>query len=172
MFSPLWTSIMDRKWFRFRLSKSKLILLWAIISTALLFLSLFCLSRALDTINRFEHTEPQTYSVNGRKTSVTLPSERTYTLSFGKKDVKIDRCIGSSRKDALELISFVKGYASKHQIPIKRSTVELIGEYRLHTMLSNVGYEREQTAVVDLDYSQDRRWYINTLSMIIGVIGL
>ena len=146
--------------------------MWAIISTVLLFLSLFCLSRALDTINQFEHSTPQEYSKNGRKTSVTMPSERTYILSFGKRDVKINHCVGSSRKDALALVSFIKGYADKHQIQIPRSTVELIGEYRLHTMLSNMGYEREQTAVVDLDYSQDRRWYINTLSALIGVIGL
>ena len=172
MYCLLWIRRTVKRWFRFKPSKQKLVQLWAIASTVLLFLSLFCLGRALDTINRFEHAEPQSYSKRGKQISVTLPSDRSYLLSFGKKDVKIDHCIGSSRQDALDIISFVKGYATEQKIDIPRSTVELIGEYRLHTILSNIGYEREQTAVVDLDYIQDRRWYINTLSTLIGVIGL
>ena len=172
MYCLLWIRRTVERWFRFKPSKQKLVQLWAIASTVLLFLSLFCLWRALDTINRFEHAELQSYSKRGKQISVTLPSDRSYLLSFGKKDVKIDHCIGSSRQDALDMISFVKGYATEQKIDIPRSTVELIGEYRLHTILSNIGYEREQTAVVDLDYVQDRRWYINTLSTLIGVLGL
>ena len=172
MYCLLWIRRTVKRWFRFKPSKQKLVQLWAITSTVLLFLSFFCLWRALDTLNRFEHAEPQTYSERGKQISVTLPSDRSYLLLFGKKDVKIDHCIGSSRQDALDLVSFVKGYASEREIAIPRSTVELIGEYRLHTILSAPGYKREQTAVVDLDYDQDRRWYINTLSKLVGIIGV
>ena len=121
MYCLLWIRRTVKRWFRFKPSKQKLVQLWAIASTVLLFLSLFCLWRALDTINRFEHAELQSYSKRGKQISVTLPSDRSYLLSFGKKDVKIDHCIGSSRQDALDMVSFVKGYAAEQKIEIPRS---------------------------------------------------
>lgn len=172
MYCLLWIRRTVKRWFRFKPSKQKLVQLWAIASTVLLFLSLFCLARALKTINQFEHMKPQDYSEKGRTVAVIVPSERTYLISFRKNDVKINHCMGSTYQDAVALVAFIKGYANQDNLSIPRSTIELIGEYRLHTMLSNMGYQREHTSVVDLDYVQDRRWYINTLSTLIGVLGL
>ena len=163
---------MIKKLFHIKIPKPTPVQLWAMISTILLFLSLLCLARAVKTINQFEHMEPQAYSESGRSIAVIMPSERTYLLSFRKNDVKINHCMGSTYQDAVALVAFIKGYANQGNLSIPRSTIKLIGEYRLHTMLSDMGYQREHTSVVDLDYVQDRRWYINTLSTLIGVLGL
>ena len=150
----------------------RLIKTWAIISTILLIIALFCLARAIQTINTFKHSEPQYYTETEDSVLVTLSSGRCYTLDFQKTAVEIKQCVSVSRQDALMLISFIKGYAKKNSIPISRATVELIGECRLHTMLSGIGYKAEQTDNADLEYTHDRRWYVNAIAKIIGVIGL
>lgn len=150
----------------------RFIKIWAIVCTALLLITLFCWIRSLEVINLFVHAQPQRYEETEGKVVVTLPSQNVYTLSFAKHSVCIDPCGGASRNDVLHLIAFLKGYAAKRELPIKRSTVELIGEYRLHTILSNIGYKMKQTNKADLDYIQDARWYVNAFSKAIGIVGL
>ncbi len=149
-----------------------LIKTWALISTILFIISLFCLASAIQTINTFEHPEPQYYTETEDCVLVTLSSGKCFTLDFRKTAVEVKRCASVSRHDALMLISFIKGYAKKNSIPISRATVELIGECRLHTMLSSIGYKAEQTDNADLDYTQDRRWYVNSIAKMIGVMGM
>ena len=145
---------------------------WAIISTILLIIDLFCRAHAIQTINTFDHPEPQYYTETEDSLLVTLSSGRCYTLDFQKTAVEIKQCVSVSRQDALMLISFIKGYAEANSIPISRSTVVLIGECRLHTILSSTGYRAEQTDHADLDYIEDPRWYVNEIAKMIGVIGL
>ena len=150
----------------------RLIKTWAFISTILFIISLFCLVRTIQTINTFEHPEPQYYTETEGYVLVTLSSGKYFTLDFGKTAVEVKQCASVSRHDALMLISFIKGYAKKNSIPISRATVELIGECRLHTMLSSIGYKAEQTDNADLDYTHDRRWYVNAIANVIGIIGI
>ena len=145
---------------------------WAVISTILLIIALFCLVRAIQTINTFEHPEPQYYTETEDSVLVTLSSGKCFTLDFGKTSIEIKQCASVSHHDALMLISFIKGYAEANSIPISRSTVVLIGECRLHTILSSDGYRAEQTDHADLDYIEDPRWYVNAIAKMIGVIGL
>ena len=150
----------------------RLIKTWAIISTILLIIALFCLARAIQTINTFEHSEPQYYTETEDYVLVTLSSGKCVTLEFGKTAAEVKQCASVSRHDALMLISFIKGYAQRNSIPISRATVEMIGECRLHTMLSSIGYKAEQTDNADLDYMHDQRWYVNAIAKMIGVIGI
>ena len=150
----------------------RLIKTWALISTILFIIALFCLASAIQTINTFEHPEPQYYTETEGYVLVTLSSGKYFTLDFGKTAVEVKQCASVSRHDALMLISFIKGYAQRHNILISRATVELIGECRLHTMLSSIGYKAEQTDNADLDYTHDRRWYVNAIANVIGIIGI
>lgn len=145
---------------------------WAIISTILFIIALFCLANAIQTINTFEHPEPQYYTETEDSVLVTLSSGKCFALEFGKTAVEVKQCASVSRHDALMLISFIKGYAQRNSIPISRATVELIGECRLHTMLSRIGYKAEQTDNADLDYTHDRRWYVNAIAKMFGIIEL
>lgn len=150
----------------------RLIKTWALISTILFVIALFCLASAIQTINTFEHSEPQYYTETEDCVLVTLSSGKCFTLDFGKTAVEVKQCASVSRHDSLMLISFVKGYAQKSSIPISRTTIALIGECRLHTMLSCIGYKAEQTDNADLDYTHDRRWYVNAIAKVIGGIGI
>ena len=44
---------------------------------------------------------------------------------------------------------------------------DMLGELRLHNALYAVGYKREQTTDADLDFTSDKRWYVNFISKII-----
>lgn len=78
----------------------------------------------------------------------------------------------NGKAEILELVVFVQTYTKAHGLPLTRTTTELIGEYRLHDILYRLNYAREQTCDLDWDYTQDRRWYVNTASCVLGWCGI
>ncbi len=147
-----------------------LIILFVLI--VLLIISIVSLIRAIQTINELEVVEPILYTETEGKTQVVLPSGMTATLSFGKNRVSIEPAAGTTRKDALFIVRFIKGYAEKEGIPIRAPTTALIGEYRLHAIISEWGYKKNRTEKADIDYNGDSRGYVNFTSQIFGILGV
>lgn len=71
-----------------------------------------------------------------------------------------------------KVLRFIRYYASREGYSIPRSNIDLIGEYRLHTMLYNIGYKPEQTGTLNWDFNEDPRWYVNTASSFVGLCGI
>ncbi len=102
-----------------------------------------------------------------------LPDNGTVSLSFNNKAVKIkDSSKINDRRSILYIILFINSYAKDNDYGIERTTVDLIGEYRLHTHLYNIGYNTASTKDADLDYEKDERWYVRIASKIIGWLGI
>ncbi len=152
--------------------KYPFLLIIFIVLTVLLIISIVSLIRAIQTINELEVVEPILYTETEGKIQVILPSGKTATLSFGKKQVSIEPAAGTTRKDAIFLIRFIKGYAAKASIPIRAPTIALIGEYRLHSIISEWGYKKNRTEKADIDYNGDSRTYVNITSHILGILGI
>ena len=104
---------------------------------------------------------------------LTLQNQEEIRLQFESDSVKI---IQSYRHNGTETIfqitQFVRYYAQGKGYEIERDITEMYGEIRLHNILYNFGYKRERTGDCDLDYTLDRRWYVNAASKIIGWIGM
>ncbi len=106
-------------------------------------------------------------------TTLSLADGGRAELRFSKDGVSIrDSHLLDSPGNIAEMLRFVRYYAEREGYEITRSNTELIGEYRLHTILYNLGYEKESTGTTNWDFSDDPRWYGNTASRVIGFCGL
>lgn len=120
------------------------------------------------TGDEFHYTETK----NG-EVLLDLGDHGIAAMRFSKDGVSIEDSHLFDNPECLpQVLSFVRYYASREGYSIPRSNIELIGEYRLHTMLYNIGYKPEQTGTLNWDFYEDPRWYVNTASSIIGWCGI
>ena len=121
-----------------------------------------------------EIAEPIAYTETAEgKVVATLSSGESLTFAFGDSRVVVENCSAApSRTQATEIAIFIKGYARKKGIDISRPLVMVIGEYRLHSVLTAMEYESHRTNNADIDYSQDSRWYVEIMSAVFGYVGI
>ncbi|MBR3806326.1 MAG: hypothetical protein IKJ13_05780 [Clostridia bacterium] len=109
------------------------------------------------------------YTERDGKVYFSISPGRIAVLKFGKSDVSIEKSyLYDTTKEMEKILSFVKYYASNLGYRMVRSDSELIGEYRLHTLLYKIGYKQKQTGTLNWDYDYDTRWYVNVASKILG----
>lgn len=140
----------------------------------ILIICLFCLWRSYRLIEQVEVAEPIAYTeTNDGKVIATLPSGESLIFSFGKNRVCVQSCSAApSRAHAIDIALFIKGYAEQNEIECPRSLIMLIGEYRLHSVLTAMGYKSQRTNNADIDYIQDSRWYVEVASAVFGYVGI
>lgn len=114
-----------------------------------------------------------TYREEGKDVYLTLSDGQEIVLQFGDESVKMVCSYEHGTVDEIfQTVQFVRLYAIGKGYEIEREVTEMYGEIRLHNILYNLGYKREQTGDCDLDYIADRRWYVNAASKLIGWMGL
>lgn len=117
--------------------------------------------------------DPSYYYKECSAVSVHLPSEKTVDLIFRNNHTKVKSSYEfESIAECYSIVLAVKAYAMRNEIEITRSTTEMVGELRLHNFLYEIGYKPDETGDADLEYIQDRRWYVNVASRLIGWTGL
>jgi hypothetical protein len=95
------------------------------------------------------------------------------SLQFGKNAVRVYNAYETDgREEGLYITLFVKEYAQQQGYTVERSNTDLYGELRLHNLLYEANFKRSQTADADLEFSADRRWYVNLASRLIGGLGI
>ena len=153
--------------------KRSLIVLTAV-NILILLMSIYCLIRTTQNnkfinsyITDFDYAEYE----NG-KVILTLEEDKRITLHFGNDSVKVVQSYqATSRKESVSVMLFIRYYTQSKGMKLSRSNTQILGEYRLHNLLYNVGYKRAQTADADIDLVKDRRWYVNIVSSVYGWIG-
>ncbi len=109
------------------------------------------------------------YKEENGKVYLSLNNEKQVVMKFGENDVSIEQSYLYSKTEEISyILSFVKYYLSEIGYEMKRDDSELIGEYKLHTFLYNIGYKQKQTGTLNWDYGYDKRWYVNVASKILG----
>ena len=118
--------------------------------------------------DEFHYTETE----NGEVT-LNLGDHGIASMKFSKDGVSItDSYLFDNGESLPTILRFVKYYAAREGYEIGRSNIELIGEYRLHTILYEIGYKPKQTKTLNWDFEEDPRWYVNTASSLIGWCGV
>mgnify|MGYP001853337310 FL=1 len=141
-----------------------LLLIGSIVCTALTY-------RNNKIINSTEQTFA--YREEGGGVLLTLQNQEEIRLQFESESVKIIQSYKHNDTETIfQTVQFVHFYAQGKGYEIERDVTEMYGEIRLHNILYNFGYKRERTGDCDLDYTLDRRWYVNAASKLIGWIGL
>ena len=124
-------------------------------------------SNDIDMRNEFNHTEE-----NG-VVYLRLNTGEAVELQFRDTDVEIENSyLFNTREEIIEIISFIRYYGKEKGIEIKRENRDLIGECRLHNILYRFGYKCEHTGNANIDYINDERWYVNFISVLIGITGI
>lgn len=118
--------------------------------------------------NEFEYTETESGEV-----TLDLGSYGIASMRFAKDGVSIRESHLYDNTECLpKVLGFIRYYAAREGYEIARSNTELIGEYRLHTLLYKIGYKPDQTENLNWDFSEDPRWYVNTASAVLGWCGI
>lgn len=140
------------------------------INVILFLLSLFFLIKtATDKkeINRYYGEKFSYTETAGGEVELEMSDGETVRLRFDKEVVKAEQSYRvKDRAGQIYLTTFIYSYAREKEIHIERKFTDMLGELRLHNALYAVGYKREQTADADLDFTSDKRWYVNFISTI------
>ena len=153
----------------------KVLIIFTVVNLTILILLTACMLRIRQmhreinaATDEFHYTE----TANGEVT-LDLGDHGIATMKFGKDGVSITEAHLFDNSDCLpKVLRFVKYYAERKGYDVERSNIDLIGEYRLHTILFKLGYKPEQTETLNWDFCEDPRWYVNTASSIIGWCGI
>ena len=141
------------------------------INVILFLLSLFFLIKtATDKkeINRYYGEKFSYTETAGGEVELEMSDGETVRLRFDKEAVKAEQSYRvKDRAGQIYLTAFIYSYAQEKEIHIERKFTDMPGELRLHNALYAVGYKREQTTDADLDFTSDKRWYVNFISKII-----
>ena len=140
------------------------------INVILFLLSLFFLIKtatAKKEINRYYGEKFSYTETAGGEVELEMSDGETVRLRFDKEAVKAEQSYRvKDRAGQIYLTTFIYSYAREKEIHIERKFTDMLGELRLHNALYAVGYKREQTADADLDFTSDKRWYVNFISTI------
>jgi len=153
----------------------KVIIIFTVVNLTILILLTVCMLRIRQmhreinaATDEFHYTETE----NG-EVSLNLGDHGTASMKFSKDGVSItDSYLFDNDECLPTILCFVKYYAAREGYDIGRSNIELIGEYRLHTILYKIGYKSNQTKTLNWDFDEDPRWYVNTASSLIGWCGV
>ena len=155
--------------------KRKTLILWLAVNILLVSISVvFFIGTWMNNENINAADREFIYSVEADETvRLTLDEGKTADLLFSRDSVKVyDSYKITRRDDILHIVLFIREYAARKGYEVPRTNTRLYGEFRLHNLLYDMGIEREHTADADLDYSQDKRWYVNAAGNFIGWSGL
>lgn len=121
--------------------------------------------KAVNTSFDYEEVEDEVF--------LHTSNNQTVVLKFREDGVVVvDSYLYDNPDNISEILMFTRYFATKQGYEIPRSDRALIGEYRLHTILFNMGYKQEQTGTLNWDYENDSRWYVNVTSSILGWLGV
>ncbi len=154
--------------------KKKTIMAVTILNLLLMLIAIIswvCVAAHNESINSVRPTFDYTETDEG--ILLNLQDRGTVHITFGKGGVSIaDSHLHDNPRSISEILMFARYYAAKLGYEMERSNSELIGEYRLHTILYQIGYKQEQTGTLNWDYAEDPRWYVNAASSVIGWLGV
>ena len=107
------------------------------------------------------------YTESDRVVELRLTNGESVRLGFGQNTVTVyDSYLYHS--SVYEIAEFICVFVQEKGREISRTAREIAGEIKLHNLLYVVGYQCEHTKDTDVDYTADKRWYVNLASVVLG----
>ena len=107
------------------------------------------------------------YTESDRVVELRLTNGESVRLGFGQNTVTVyDSYLYHS--SVYEIAEFICVFVQEKGREISRTAREIAGEIKLHNLLYVVGYQCEHTKDTDVDYTADKRWYVNLASLVLG----
>ena len=150
--------------------RKKWVIFLLIVNAMMLSASIFCLVLTGQNVSLFNRQEIEVRQEGDSCFILTARSGKEYGLDFGGTSVKIVDSYAADREDCLDIISALRMLDTQDKFT--RDNSDLMGELRLHKILYSLGIARKSTRDCDLDYTSDKRWYVETTSKLIGWMGV
>ena len=153
--------------------RKRTIIVLTVINVTVFILALLCFIGTGINNKIFNSIESFTYRETEKGVVFVTESGKEIPMQFDEQSVRVLKTkqkIG--REERVEIVRFIREYATRKGYSLRRTNTELYGEYRLHLILYRLGYKRKQTGDADLDYDKDKRWYVERISKIIGWVGV
>lgn len=93
-------------------------------------------------------------------------------IIFGEESVQVVDSYTLNRKERLDVLCFIRYCLKEKEIDCNRTVQNMEGEMITHNFLCKLGYKPISTKDTDLDYLKDKRWYVNTATVIMQFLGL
>lgn len=93
-------------------------------------------------------------------------------IIFGEESVKVVDSYTLNRKERFEVLCFIRYCLKEKEMDCSRTVQNMEGEMITHNLLYKFGYKPISTMDTDLDYVRDKRWYVNTATVIMQILGL
>ena len=107
------------------------------------------------------------YTEMGKEVELKLTNGSVVRMRFGKSAVRV---YGSHlyKPYVYEIVAFICVYTEEKGYAVSRKESEMAGEIKLHNLLYMVEYKRKSTGNADVEYTADKRWYVNLASVVLG----
>lgn len=108
------------------------------------------------------------------KTDITYKhtTGKETNIIFGEESVKVGDSYTLNRKERLEILCFIRYCLKEKDIDCNRTVQNMEGEMITHNLLYKLGYKPISTKDTDIDYKKDKRWYVNTATVVMQILGL
>lgn len=126
----------------------------------------------LHIIQGFKGQAYSDYDTGSETITYKLQSGKEKDIRFGETAVVIVDSKNLTRKERFEILCFVSYCLKEKGIPCTRTIQNMEGELVLHTFLCRINYKSNQTEDTDLEYTKDRRWYVNAATTVMQILGL
>jgi len=126
----------------------------------------------LHIIQEFKGQAYSDYNTDTEIITYKLQSGKEKDIRFGETAVVIVDSTDLTRKERIEVLCFISHCLKEKGIACTRTIQNMEGELVLHTFLCRINYKTDQTKDTDLEYTKDRRWYINAATTVMQILGL
>ena len=86
--------------------------------------------------------------------------------------MKIKDCQNLSKKEQVEIVSFIINYLESNDINYDRTLNNFVAELSLHSYLYKLGIAEASTKDADLEFVEDSRWYVRTGTLLFQIFGI
>ena len=107
------------------------------------------------------------YEEVGGEVRLTLTNGKVVRMQFRERAVTVYESHRYT-SSVYEIAAFIQFYGKEKLEKAPRSKRKLAGELRLHGILYRLCYRRKQTKDADVEYTADKRWYVNVASVVLG----
>lgn len=96
--------------------------------------------------------------------------EKNVDIYISNDSVRVTNCHLLTRIERLRVLSYIKNYLVKNKI--YRSINNLEAELKLHAVLYELNIYSDRTKDADLEFDEDSRWYVRTVTILFQILGI
>ncbi len=98
--------------------------------------------------------------------------DKNVMIIFSSDSVKVKDCQTLSKEEQIEVASFIVNYLDSNNIYYSRTINNFVAELSLHSYLYKIGIARDCTVDADLEFTEDKRWYVKTGTILFQIFGI